>query len=162
MGTGESLDGGRRVHVGDRHRDVGDAGVVQHVPGVQHLLVAGHIGHRAAGGEVRQHDGLARRGQDVGRLGHEVHAAEDDVVGVGTRGGIPSEFEGIARHIGEGDHLIALIVVTQHEHVLTESVLGRCGPFDQPRIGRLRQGAWAVDTPLGLRIATPPEQQQRM
>ena len=46
-----------------------------------------HVGHRAAGRQVGQDDGLAVGGEDVGALGHEMHAAEDDVVGLGPVSG---------------------------------------------------------------------------
>ena len=50
------------------------------------LIGIGHVGHRAAGGEVRQDHLLMRRAQHVGALGHEVHAAEHDELGVGMLG----------------------------------------------------------------------------
>ena len=162
MGTGKSFDGGRRVHVGDRDRDTRNTSVGQHVPGVEHLLVAGHVGHRAASGQVREYDGLARVGEDVSRFGHEMHATEDDVLGTGSRGRIPSKLERVTSHIGEGDHLVPLIVVTQYEHSVAEGILGGCSALDQPRIRRFGQRPRTVDTALGQRVATPPEQQQRM
>ena len=51
-------------------------------PGDLDLVGLGHVGHRAAGGQVGQDHLLVRRGEDVGGLGHEVDAAEDDEVGV--------------------------------------------------------------------------------
>jgi hypothetical protein len=57
--AGERLDGGAGVHVGDRHGAVRDAGLGQHVPALLDLVEGRHVGHRAAGGEVRQHDGLS-------------------------------------------------------------------------------------------------------
>ena len=50
----EGLEGGRRVHVGDRHHgvDVGHLGEL--LPGLLHRLEVGHVGHRAAGVEVGQ------------------------------------------------------------------------------------------------------------
>ena len=81
----ERLQGGRRVHVGDGHDpvDVGDPG--QLLPGLLHLVDVGHVGHGAAGVEVGQEHPLVVPGQDVGRLGHEVDAAEDDELGLGDR-----------------------------------------------------------------------------
>jgi hypothetical protein len=80
----ERLDGRRRVDVGDGHHVV-NAHLAELAPADLELLGIGHVGHRAAGGEVGQDDLLVRRAQDVGALGHEVHAAEDDVVGFGAR-----------------------------------------------------------------------------
>ena len=55
-------------------------------PGDLELVGIGHVGHRAAGGEVGQDHLLVRRGEDVGALGHEMDAAEDDEVGVAVLG----------------------------------------------------------------------------
>ena len=67
--------------------DVDHAG--QLLPAVFDLLDLRHVGHRAAGGQVGQdhRDPLAAAigqlfraiGQDVGRLGHEMDAAEGDI-----------------------------------------------------------------------------------
>ena len=61
------------VHVGDRDDpvDVGDPGEL--VPGLLDLVDVRHVGHGAAGIEVREDDPLVVAGEDVGRLGHEVH-----------------------------------------------------------------------------------------
>ena len=79
----ERLQRGRRVHVGDRddRLDVDDRG--QRLPRLLDLVEVGHVGHRAAGVEVGEDHLLVVGGEDVGRLGHEVHAAEHDVVGLG-------------------------------------------------------------------------------
>ncbi len=57
----------------------GDPGSLELLPRVLDLGDRRHVGHRAAGGEVGQDHRLLVARQDVGRLGHEVHAAEDDV-----------------------------------------------------------------------------------
>ena len=161
MRAGEALDRRRRVHVGDRDRDVGDARVGQDVPGLDDLLVVGHVGHRAAGGEVGQDTCWCGRGQDVGRLGHEVHAAEDDVVGLRPGGRLAGELERVAGHVGELDDLVALVVVAEDEDALAERRLGRAARVDQVGIGGRGQLAGAVDAALGGRIAAPAQQQQR-
>ena len=61
-----------------------------------------------------------RGGEDVGALRHEVHAAEHDVVGVGTRRDLPGQAEGVAGVIGELDHLVALIVMTENDQPAAE------------------------------------------
>ena len=58
--TREGLDGGGRVHVGDGHRDVGNAGCLERGPAVLDLRDAGHVGHGAAGGEIGEDHLLAR------------------------------------------------------------------------------------------------------
>ena len=68
--------------------DVGDPGVGQHVPAVLDLAQRRHVGHRAPGGEIGQHDLLVGGGEDVGGLGHEVHAAEHDVRRLRPRRGL--------------------------------------------------------------------------
>ena len=81
----EGFDRGRRVDVGDRDDRV-DAIAVELLPADLEMVGISHVGHRAAGGEVGEDHLLVRRAQDVGALGHEVHAAEDDEVGGGARG----------------------------------------------------------------------------
>jgi hypothetical protein len=74
----EGLQGSRGVHVGDGH----DAGHVHYppelFPGLLHLRNVSHVSHGAAGIEIGQHHLLMVARQHIGRLGHEVDAAEDD------------------------------------------------------------------------------------
>ena len=51
----------------------------ERVPRLLDLVDVGHVGHRAAGVEVGEDHLLVVGGEHVGRLGHEVDAAEDDV-----------------------------------------------------------------------------------
>ena len=111
----EGLQGGRGVHVGHRDEavDVDDPGQV--LPGLLDLVDVGHVGHGAAGVEVGEHDLLVVAGQDVGRLGHEVDAAEDDELGVGLAGGQAGEPEGVAPGVGPAHDVVALVVVAEDE-----------------------------------------------
>ena len=111
--AGEGLDGRGGVHVGDRDGGVGDAGVGHDLPGLLDLVDVGHVGHGAAGGQVGQDHALVRRGQDVGGLGHEVDAAEDDELGIVAAGRLLGELEGVAGDVGELDDLVALVVVAR-------------------------------------------------
>ena len=54
-------------------------------------------------------------GEHVRRLGHEVHAAKDDVFGLfaGLRG--VGQLEGVPHKVGKLHHLIALVEVPQHD-----------------------------------------------
>ncbi len=156
----EALDVGAGVHVGHRHDAVGDAGGRERVPGVLHLRQPGHVGHRAARGEVGEHDLLVVGGEDVGRLRHEVDAAEDDELRLGTRSGVARELEGVTRDVGELDHLVALVVVAQHEHAVAERLLGGPGTRHEGRVGRLRQVAGALHPPLGLQVPAAAEGEQ--
>ena len=110
----ERLQCGRGVHVGDRDDplDVGDSG--DRLPRLLDRVDVGHVGHRAAGVEVGEDHLLVVAGEDVGRFGHEVDAAEHDVLGrrrcrrpCGTgRSESP-------RHVGPAHHLVALVVVAE-------------------------------------------------
>lgn len=74
-------------------------------------------------------------GQDVGRLRHEVDAAEHDVGRLGTRRRLPGQLERVAGDVGEPDDLVPLVVVAEHEHPVAERRLGGAGPLDQGRVG---------------------------
>jgi hypothetical protein len=92
-------------------------------------------------------------GQDVGRLGHEVDAAEDDELGLGPGRGLLGQPEGVAPGVGEGDDLVALVVVAEHERPLAQGRPGRAGPLDQLGVGRRgqvpRAGGALLGRPLG-------------
>ena len=137
---GERLDRRGRVHVRDGHDVVRHPGVDQVVPGVLDLADRGHVGHRAAGREVRQHDLLVLGGQDVGALGHEVHAAEHDVRRVRPGRGLLGQLERVAGDVGELDDLVALVVVAEHEHLVAERGLGQPGPAPPGRGRTARAG----------------------
>jgi hypothetical protein len=111
----EGLEVGRRVDVGDR-RDLlfGVQHLVQFAPAALDLGQVGHVGHRAAGGEVGQDGDLVRRGHDVGDFGHEMHAAEDDVFGVGLRGEA-RELQRVAGQVGVLVDVGALVVVAEDD-----------------------------------------------
>src|SRR5439155_2136956 len=101
------------VDVGDGHHplDVDDAG--QGVPALLDLVGVGHVGHGTAGVQVGEHDPLVGPGEDVGRLGHEVHAAEHDVGGLAVLGRVAGQLQGVAPGVGPADDLIALVVVAE-------------------------------------------------
>ena len=90
-------------------------GVREDLPRLGYLVQGGHVGHRAAGREVGQHDLLRVGGQDVGALGHEVDTAEHDVVGLWPGGRVARQLERVAGDVRERDHLVALVVVAEHE-----------------------------------------------
>ena len=112
------FDGGGGIHVGDG-RDaaafiVGEAEIHELLPGIFHLADLGHVGHGAAGIEVGKNHGLTGTREDVGAFRHEVHAAKDDVAASGLRGHL-RETIGIAAIIGEANHFIALIVMSEDD-----------------------------------------------
>jgi hypothetical protein len=90
------------------------------VPAHFELLDIGHVRHRTAGGEVWQHDLLVVGAQDVRAFSHEMHAAKDDEVGIWMAADLLRKLEGVAGVIGEPDHLVALIVMTEDDEARTE------------------------------------------
>ena len=74
-----------------------------------------------------------RRAEDVGALGHEVDAAEDDVVRLRVGGGPSRQLERIAALVGEADHVVALVVVAEDDEPLRQLRLRRADAFDQLR-----------------------------
>ena len=135
------------------------AGVAQVLPRGLDLADLGHVRHRAAGGEVgKDHGGRVGR-EDVGGLGHEVHAAEHDVRRA-VGGGVARQLEAVAADVGELDDLVALVVVAQDVHRVAEGGAGGAGALDQRRVGGIRYDAGADDAPLGVGIGAPAEQEQ--
>ena len=90
------------------------------VPAGLELVDRGHVGHRAAGGEIGQHHLLMRRRQHVGALGHEVHAAEHDELGFRMLRDLAREAERVADVVGELDHFVALIVMAEDDEPVAE------------------------------------------
>ncbi len=92
------------------------------------LLVVGHVGHGAAGGEVGEDDFDAIGCEYVCGFRHEVDAAENDVAYWGS--GLRSffyyrrcelcEFEGVACVVGVLDDGVHLVVVAEDEEFGTE------------------------------------------
>ena len=60
-------------------------------------------------------------GEHVGRLGHEVHAAEDDVGGRVVVRREPGQFERVTAGIGPLDDLVPLVVVAEDEQSFAKS-----------------------------------------
>ena len=127
----EGLDRRGGVHVGDG--DDRDAAVLigfgaedlgELFPAVLDLIDRGHVRHRAAGGEVGQDDRLVRLREQVGGLGHEVDAAEDDRLGLRMVLRGPGEHERVADVVGVLDDLDPLIVVAEQNDAIAEALLG--------------------------------------
>src|ERR1017187_745981 len=108
----KGFDGGSGVHVRDGHDFAGEAQALERIPAVLHLGNFGHIGHRASGVEVGQDYLLAVVAEHVGAFGHEVDAAEDDVLRICLRGDF-GELVAVAGEVGEADDLVALVVVAE-------------------------------------------------
>ena len=63
--------------------------------------------------------------------------------------------------VGEPDDLVALVVVAQHEHPVTQRLLGGEGARDQVGVGRRGQVPRALHAPLGLEVHAAAERQER-
>ena len=100
-------------------------------------------------------------GEDVGRLGHEVDAAEDDELGLGPGRRLAGELERVAGDVGELDDLVALVVVAEHEDPLAQLRLRAPGAFDQGRVGGRGQLAGALDAALRARVRPLPQHEER-
>ncbi len=100
-------------------------------PALLHGVRVRHVRHGAAGGQVGQDDGLVRRGEDVCGLGHEVHAAEDDGLGVRPGEGGVGQLEGVAHEVGVLDDLVALVEVAQDHCPVAQLFLGGADPYVQ-------------------------------
>ena len=120
--------------IGTTRVDVGDLG--ERLPGLLDRVDVGHVGHRAAGVQVGEDHLLVVAGEHVGRLGHEVDAAEHDVVGLGALLGEHGEPEGVATGIGPAHDLVALVVVAEDEHPVAERVLGGADASASSVVGR--------------------------
>ena len=68
-------------------------------------------------------------GQDVGRLGHEVHAAEDDIGGVVVVGRETRQLERVAAGVRPLDDFGALVVMSEDEQLRAEGGLGGADPL---------------------------------
>ncbi len=144
----ERLERRRGVHVGDRHHPVDVHHAGQRLPGLADLVDVRHVGHRAARVDVGEDHALVIGGQDVGRLGHEVDAAEHDVRRLRALLGQHGEPVGVAAGVGPADDLVALVVVAEDEQAVAERGLGRRDAAGEVVRGRRR-------VPLGERGLEP-------
>ena len=142
MASAECFQRRGGVHICDRHNlllavgiRIGAADFAELFPAVLNLVDVRHVGHRAACGQVRQCHGLFGRGQDIGGFSHEMHAAEYDVVGIGTFGGVLGELEGITHKVSVHDDFVTLVEVTKDEQLIAETRLGGLDTFLQFLIG---------------------------
>src|SRR5690606_24588108 len=103
----------------------------QLAPATLDLGQAGHIGHRAASGQVRQDGDLIVRRHDVGHFRHEVHAAENDVLSASLTGKA-RQLERVTGQVGVLIDVSALIVVTQQYRATTQ--LGPRGAYARMRV----------------------------
>ncbi len=157
VAPGERLDVRRGVHVRDWDHLVGDAEVLERIPALLDLVIGRHVRHRAASREVGQDDLLLRRREDVGRLGHEMNAAEHHELSARPRRRLARELEGISSHVRKLDDFVTLVVVAEDEGAVTERFASRSCPRDQGRVAGWGQLAGAAHAPLSRRIRARAE-----
>ena len=111
----ERLECSRGVHVRnwDDLRDV--CGRRKGLPGFGDFFKIGHIGHRTASIEVGEDHGLMVAGEDVGGLGHEVDATENDVLGLWLLLSEHRESKRVTTSIGPFHDFVSLVVVAEDE-----------------------------------------------
>jgi hypothetical protein len=124
MLAAERLQVGSRVDVGHR-RDflVRRQHFGQFAPCTLDLGETGHVGHRTARRQVGKYGDLLGLGQDIRDLGHEMHAAEHDVL----RFRLPGQLRQLQRIAGQVGMLVdvgALVMVAEHDHPVAEGPLG--------------------------------------
>ena len=111
VATAEGLQVGCGIHVSHRD-DVACADkTIEILPGILNAFTVRHIGHGATSGEVRENDFNIWIGQDIGRFGHEVNAAKDDILAAFDACSFLGKFETIAGEISELNHVVGLIMV---------------------------------------------------
>ncbi len=93
------------------------------LPGVFHLGDFSHVGHRAARIEVGQDAELSGARQNIRALRHEVNAAEHDETGLRPCRRL-RQLVAVAAEIGKADHLIALIMMSENDHIVAKFLLG--------------------------------------
>ena len=107
--------------------DVGDAGDL--LPALLDLVESAMSAIEQPGVEVGEDDSLVVAGEHVGRLGHEVHAAEDDVGGAVVVGRETGELERVADGRRPTDDFVALVVMAEDEQLRAERGLGGADPL---------------------------------
>ena len=160
MPAAEGLQAGRRVHVGDRHhlRHVDHFG--QLLPAVFDLLDGGHVGHRAARLQVGQDDRhalaaaaldlLGAIGEDVGRFGHEVYAAEGDRPAFFFGRGQGAELIAVAAEVGQGDHFVLLVMMPQDQEPPAHGGADLLDPLREQIAGQFLVRLQLVGRPGGI------------
>ena len=150
----EGLEACRRIDVGDGGQLGGVDDGAEIGPGILHLMDRGHVGHRAAGGEIGEDDRHAPAaaggdlvgavGEDVGRLGHEVDAAEGNrlaFVPIGSRAG---ELVAVPLEVGVGDDAVLLVVVAEDHEPAAHSLPHPLDPGRELGVGEgAVVGEWA-------------------
>ena len=151
MFSAEGFEARGAVDVGHRSELLGVDHFGELAPSRLDLTDRGHVGHRASGGHIRQDDGhaltpalfelLGSIGQDVCRLGHEVHTAENDVAAIGAIGSELAQLVRVARQVRMLDNFVLLVVVPQDEQAFAEGFFRLCDPLAKLFVAKLAIGS---------------------
>ena len=151
MFSAEGFEARGAVDVGHRSELSGVDHFGELAPSRLDLTDRGHIGHGASGGHVRQHDGdaltaalfelLGSVGQDVSRLGHEVHTAKNDVAAIGAIGSELAQLVRVARQVCMLDDFVLLVVVPEDEQAFAEGLLRLSDPLAKFLVAQLAIGS---------------------
>src|SRR5256885_389609 len=135
----KSFDRRGGIHVRNRCNAcagiISQAGSNQLLPAILYLRDFRHVGHGASGVEIRKNGDLPRAAEDVGTLGHEVHATENDVFSI-RHGSLLRKPVRVAAEIGVANDLIALIVMSKDDAVATQSLASRTNALVHSVIGQ--------------------------
>ena len=151
MFSAEGFEARGAVDVGHRGEISGVDHFGELAPSRLDLTDCGHIGHRTSGGHVRQHDGdaltaalfelLGSIGQDVSRLGHEVHTAENDVAAIGAFSSELAQLVRVARQVCMLDDFVLLVMVPEDEQAFAEGLLRLRDPLAKFLVAQLAIGS---------------------
>ena len=124
MIANKRLDRRRRIHIGDGNHPLIGLRTAQRglnrIPRVHRVVVVGHVGHRTSRGEVRQDDCDIVLSENVRSLGHEMHAAKQDVFRAALwrlLGGQLRELETVANKVCVTNDVVLLVVMTEDEQL---------------------------------------------
>ncbi len=143
--VGQRFHLGRRVHVGDD-----DGSRILGFPAPK-VVRGDRRRERTTGLEVGKQHRLVG-GEDRGRLGHEVHAAEQDDVGVGGCG-LAGKTEGVADVVGDVLDLGDLVVVGEDHGVALARRAHEGGPTSLPGTGPGSAPRSRSDRPLAHHLS---------
>ena len=93
----------------------------------------GHVRHRASGRQIGQDHRDLFGAEHVSGLGHEVHAAENQILDrllPADPGSELAELEAVARQVGVLDDRVGLVVVPEDDQAIAQALAPVC---DVPR-----------------------------
>ena len=121
MFTTKSFEHCGRVYIDRRHDGLFNGkDSSQRFPTLIDLFDGRHVGHGAAGCHVRKNHGLFGAAQDVGSLGHKMHAAKDDIRPLRPLGCQFREQERIPTKIRMLNDFISLIIMAKDHDAIAQ------------------------------------------